>query len=251
LVYLVSQRDGLSLSVLLSPSSKNAARKMKLIGKPFVGFPLIGILGGTFNPIHFGHLRMAQELADALDFSEVRFIPSANPPHRPAPEVSAEHRAAMVQLAISSNALFKLDKRELAREGASYSIETLISLREEFGESVALCLILGSDAFVKLNTWHRWHELLDYCHIILVQRPNAALDQPKFPDELTALLHDHYSENVDDLSEKSAGYIHMQKITALDISATKIREACKKGVNSRYLLPDSVIEYIDNHRLYR
>ncbi len=211
---------------------------------------LIGILGGTFNPIHFGHLRMAQELADALDFSELRFIPSANPPHKPAPEVSAGNRAAMVELAICNNALFKLDTRELAREGASYTIDTLISLREELGESVALCLILGSDAFVKLNTWHRWHELLDYCHIILVQRPNAAPDKPKLPDELTALLHDHYTENVADLSKKSAGYIHMQKITALDISATKIREACKKGGSSRYLLPDNVIEYIRDHHLY-
>jgi nicotinate-nucleotide adenylyltransferase len=211
---------------------------------------LIGILGGTFNPIHFGHLRMAQELADAIDFSELRFIPAANPPHKPAPEVSAGNRAAMVELAICNNVLFKLDTRELAREGASYSIDTLTSLREEFGKSVALCLILGSDTFVKLNTWHRWRELLDYCHIILVQRPNAAPDQPKLPDELAVLLHDNYTEDVADLSKKSEGYIHMQKITALDISATKIREAFKKGESSRYLLPDNVIEYIRGHHLY-
>lgn len=210
----------------------------------------IGLLGGTFNPIHYGHLRMAQELADALDFSEVRFIPSANPPHRTAPDVSAQHRAAMAQLAIADNPLFKLDTRELARTGASYMIDTLISLRDELGKYAVLCLIMGSDAFVKLDTWHHWQKLLDYCHIILVQRPNFAPDQPRLSAELTALLHDHYTENVDDLTEKTNGYIHMQKITPLEISATKIRESLKAGHSVRYLMPDNVIAYIATHKLY-
>lgn len=210
----------------------------------------IGILGGTFNPIHFGHLRMAQELADALGFDEVRFIPSANPPHRTTPEVSAAHRAAMVQLAIADNPLFKLDMRELARMGASYMIDTLISLREELGEHAALCLIMGSDAFVKLDTWHHWQELLDYCHIILVQRPNFAPDQSRLSAELTALLHDHNTENLDDLTEKTNGYIHMQKITPLEISATRIRESLKTGHTVRYLMPENVIAYITTHKLY-
>lgn len=210
----------------------------------------IGILGGTFNPIHFGHLRMAQELADALGFDEVRFIPSANPPHRTTPEVSAAHRAAMVQLAIADNPLFKLDMRELARRGASYMIDTLISLREELGEHAALCLIMGSDAFVKLDTWHHWQKLLDYCHIILVQRPNFAPDQLRLSAELTALLHDHYTENLDDLTEKTNGYIHMQKITPLEISATRIRESLKTGHTVRYLMPENVIAYITTHKLY-
>jgi nicotinate-nucleotide adenylyltransferase len=210
---------------------------------------LIGILGGTFNPIHYGHLRMAQELADALNFSEVRFIPSANPPHKTAPEVSAAHRAEMVRLAISDNPLFTLDTRELERTGASYTIDTLISLQEELGKNIGLCLMMGNDAFIKFNTWARWQELLDYCHIILVQRPNLA-DQPKLPEELTALLHDHYTENVDDLTSNTTGYIHMQAITPLEISATKIRESYKNGMSSRYLMPDKVIEYISSHRLY-
>ncbi len=210
----------------------------------------IGILGGTFNPIHHGHLRMAQELADALGFDEVRFIPSASPPHRTTPEVSAEHRAAMVQLAIADNPLFKLDMRELARTGASYMIDTLISLREELGEHAALCLIMGSDAFVKLDTWHHWQKLLDYCHIILVQRPNISPDLPRLSAKLTSLLHDHYTENVDDLTEKTTGYIHMQKITPLDISATRIRESLKACHSVRYLMPESVITYIATHKLY-
>lgn len=211
---------------------------------------LIGILGGTFNPIHYGHLRMAQELADALKLNEVRFIPSANPPHRTAPDVSAQHRTAMVQLAIADNPLFTADTRELERTGASYMIDTLTSLRDELGENSALCLIMGSDAFVKLNTWHRWQKLLDYCHIILVQRPNASPNQPRLAEELTALLHDHYTENVDDLARKNAGYIHMQKITPLDISATKIRKMIATNDEVKYLLPDSVLAYIKQHRLY-
>jgi nicotinate-nucleotide adenylyltransferase len=216
----------------------------KLIGKS-----LIGLLGGTFNPIHYGHLRAAQELAAALNFSELRFIPAANPPHKPAPEVSAGHRAAMVELAICNNPLFKLDTRELARTGASYTFDTLVSLREELGQEVSLCWVMGSDAFLKLNTWHRWRELLDQCHIILVQRPNAE-NQPKLPDELATFLQDNYTENMDDLLEKSSGYIHMQAITPLDISATKIREALKSGHSARYLMPYNVIEYIATHKLY-
>jgi len=215
---------------------------------------LVGILGGTFNPIHYGHLRMAQELADALGLKEVRFIPSANPPHKTTPIVSAEHRAAMVKLAIADNALFKLDTRELKRSGASYTIDTLISLTEELGreidQNIAFCLIMGSDAFAKLNTWHRWQELLNYCHIVLVQRPSILLNQPKLAEELTVLLHDHYTENITDLASKTTGYIHMQKITAQDISATRIRDNLKMGISPRYLIPNKVIEYIQHENLY-
>ena len=210
---------------------------------------LIGLLGGTFNPIHNGHLRLAQELADALNFSEVRFIPSANPPHKTAPKISAQHRAAMVQLAITDHSLFKLDMRELDRAGASYTIDTLISLQEELGGSVALCLMMGSDAFSKLNTWHRWQVLIDYCHIILVQRP-ASTTQPKLADELSVLLHNHYTENISDLTNESAGYIHMQKITALDITSTNIRAQLAAGLSPRYLMPNNVIAYIKNNKLY-
>lgn len=210
---------------------------------------LIGLLGGTFNPIHYGHLRMAQELGDAIELSEVRFIPSANPPHKTRPEVSAQDRAAMVKLAIENNPLFKLDTRELERSGASYTIDTLTSLRDELGSSVALCLFMGSDAFTKLDTWHRWTALLDYCHIILVERPSTAKN--KLPEALNTLLHDCYTENVKDLSNKNSGYIHMQKVTALDISSTALRQHLKSMQSVRYLLPDAVLQYIQQHKLYQ
>ena len=212
--------------------------------------PKIGLLGGTFNPIHFGHLRMAQELADALSLDEVRFIPSANPPHKAVPKVSAKQRAEMVRMAIADNPLFKLDTRELERIGASYTIDTLVSLREELGASVALCLIMGSDAFVHLNTWARWQELLNYCHIILVQRPNTA-QQPKLAGELATLLEENYTENIADLSQKPAGYIHMQAITPLDISSTDIRKALKNKLSARYLVPEKLIDYLFKYKLYQ
>ena len=211
---------------------------------------LIGLLGGTFNPIHFGHLRLAQELAINLHFDKVRFIPSANPPHKTSPQVSAQHRALMVQLAIANNPLFDCDTQELTRVGASYTIDTLISLREELGNAASLCLIMGSDAFTHLNTWHRWHELLNYCHIILVQRPNNLTKQIALPEKLQAFLQENYTEDNRDLSQNKAGYIHMQKITAHEISSTTIRHQLKLGQKPFYLMPANVIDYINENSLY-
>jgi len=218
---------------------------MRLVGKR-----LIGILGGTFNPIHFGHLRMAQELTDAFKFDEIKFIPSANPPHKDTISVSAEHRAAMVKVAIEGNPLFSLDECELKREGASYTIDTLINLRQSLDGETAICLIMGSDAFVKLNTWHHWQKLLDYAHIVLVQRPSA-VPQEKLPSELETILHDHYTEQHADLGKEIAGFITMQSISAQEISATQIRNLIKHGQSVRYLLPNGVIEYIQQHQLYQ
>ncbi|PCI52689.1 MAG: nicotinic acid mononucleotide adenylyltransferase [Methylophilaceae bacterium] len=211
---------------------------------------LVGILGGTYNPIHYGHLRMAQELAEALNLAEVRFIPSANPPHKDDVTVSAEHRAAMVELAIVNNPLFTLDRCELEREGASFTIDTLIELSESLGGDAALCLIMGSDAFVKLNTWHRWQSLLDYAHIILVQRPSTQ-PQEKLPSELEALLRDHYTELHGDLMHENAGFITMQNITPQDISATQVRDLLQQQTSVRYLLPNEVVEYIQQQQLYQ
>lgn len=211
----------------------------------------VGILGGTFNPIHFGHLRMAQELAEQLSLHEVRFIPSANPPHKPTPQVSAEHRAAMVQLAIADNPLFKLDNRELLRTGASYTIDTLQSLRDELGAQASMTLFMGNDAFTKLNTWHRWQDLLSLCHIGLVARPSVP-NQTKtgLPKVLESYLQQHYTELADDLAAHPCGFIHMQAITALDISSTAIREALQNKHSARYLSPDTVLSYIKEHQLY-
>jgi nicotinate-nucleotide adenylyltransferase len=209
----------------------------------------IGLLGGTFNPIHFGHLRMAQELADSLSLNSVKFIPSANPPHKPPPQVSAEHRAAMVQLAIADNPQFQFDGRELSRTGASYTIETLESLRDELGDGTSLILIMGSDAFTKFNTWHRWQEIIKLCHIALVQRP-ASTNKESLTKELETFLHNHYTEHAEDLHEGSAGLVTMQAITPLEISSTAIRQALQLKHSARYLMPENVLDYIAAKQLF-
>lgn len=215
--------------------------------------PIIGLLGGTFNPIHFGHLRMAQELAERLNLDEVRFIPAANPPHKTghknAPSVSAEHRAAMVKLGIANNPIFKFDDSELRRTGASYMVDTLKVLRDELGNQASLILFMGSDAFTEFNTWHRWEEIISLCHIALVQRPLGVRAKP-LAKILDTFLHNHYTENADDLHEASAGYVTMQSITALDISSTAIRDTLIAKKSTRYLMPDNVIDYINENQLY-
>jgi nicotinate-nucleotide adenylyltransferase len=213
--------------------------------------PAVGILGGTFNPIHFGHLRMAEELADALNLDTVRFIPAANPPHKDAPAISAEQRAAMVKLAIANNDSFIFDDRELHRTGASYTLDTLLSLRKELGSQTSITLFMGSDAFTKFDTWHRWQEIISLCHIALVQRPQLRGHEHTLSKTLETFLHNHYSENSDDMHQQAAGFVTMRQITALDISSTAIRNALQHGDSVRYLMPDNVIEYIQQHKLYR
>jgi nicotinate-nucleotide adenylyltransferase len=210
----------------------------------------IGLMGGTFNPVHYGHLRMAQELTGALNLNEVRFFPAANPPHKNDELISAEHRAAMVRLAIENNPDFSFDGRELDRSGASYTIDTLHSLRDELGKEPSLVLFMGSDAFTKFNTWHRWQEIIHLCHIALVQRPIKTNQKEMLPKVLETFLHNHYTENSDELHEAPAGWVTMQQITALEISSTSIRNALAHKNSVRYLMPDSVIDYIENNKLY-
>lgn len=210
---------------------------------------VIGLTGGTFDPIHFGHLRMAQEFADNLQLSAVRFIPAAIPPHKSAPIVSAEHRSAMVRLGIAGNSIFSCDERELHRVGASYTIDTLKSLRDELGADISLVLLMGSDAFSKFDTWHHWQEIIQLCHIALVQRPIEGNQEP-LSEALQSFLKSHYTENTDDLHSKPSGLLTMQTVTALEISSTAIRKYLQQQNSVRYLLPDSIIEYIRTHQLY-
>ncbi len=212
---------------------------------------MVGVMGGTFNPIHYGHLRMAQELADALQFEQIRFIPAANPPHKALPLISAEHRAAMVRLAIANNPLFMMDDRELIRQGASYTIDTLKSLRDELGPQVSLTLLMGSDAFASFDTWHHWQEILHYAHIAVVQRPQLLGLNIKPSQAVDSFLRAHSALNQAELRQHAAGRIIQQKITALDISSTAIRNTLNQHYSVRYLIPDCVIDYINQHQLYQ
>ena len=210
--------------------------------------PLIGIMGGTFDPIHFGHLRMAQELAEGLNLTEVRFIPSATPPHRDLPMTSAQQRADMVALAIADNPLFKLDTRELQREGYSYTIDTLQSLNEELQGQARLCLLMGLDAFAGITSWHRWQALLQFAHIVVATRPGTTL--PVSHTALDEWSQQHAIACAQLLCRQAENGILKQEITALDISATQIREQFAEGKTPRYLLPGKVLEYINQQALY-
>lgn len=212
----------------------------------------IGLFGGTFNPIHNGHLYLAEQLQVRLALDEVRFIPSATPVLKAVPDVSAEQRAEMVRLAIAGKPNFKLDTLELARVGKSYTIDTLLALRATLGGEVSLCWLIGTDAFKNLPAWHRWQELLDYCHFVVVQRPdrlglNAAID---VVPALQTLIQQHITHDVQDLKRLSHGKILMQEIYALDISSTYIRQQLATGGDVQALLPADVVAYIRQHHLY-
>ncbi|WP_079204630.1 nicotinate-nucleotide adenylyltransferase [Pseudomonas sp. CC6-YY-74] len=207
----------------------------------------IGIFGGTFDPVHIGHLRSALEVAEFMALDELRLIPSARPPHREAPQVSAHDRLAMVELAVAGLSPLCVDDREFKRDKPSYSIDTLESLRAELAADDQLFLILGWDAFCGLPTWHRWNALLEHCHILVLQRPDADSEAPETLRNLLA------ARSINDplTLEGPGGQISFIWQTPLAVSATQIRTLLASGQSVRYLLPDAVLTYIHAHGLYR
>jgi nicotinate-nucleotide adenylyltransferase len=207
----------------------------------------IGILGGTFNPVHVGHLRSALEVAEQLALDELRLIPNARPPHRDAPQVSAQDRLAMVEHAVAGVPLLTVDDRELKRDRPSYSIDTLESLRAELAVEDQLFLLLGWDAFCGLPTWHRWEELLDHCHILVLQRPDADSEAPQALRDVLA------ARSVSDPLALTgpSGQIAFVWQTPLAVSATQIRNLLASGKSVRFLVPDAVLAFINARGLYR
>lgn len=212
----------------------------------------IGVLGGTFDPIHFGHLRLAQEIGETLKLGEVRFIPAGTPPHRTPPQADAAQRLEMVRLAAANNPLFVVDDREVRRSGPGYTVDTLTELRRELGGTRPLCLLLGADAFLELATWHRWHELFDLCHVVVAHRPGFPLASwpARMPQPLSREYEARLVQQPLAVHLSPAGGIATQAIAALDISASKIRESLAEQASPRYLLPEQVLEYIKTQRLY-
>ncbi|WP_324692568.1 nicotinate-nucleotide adenylyltransferase [Candidatus Thiothrix phosphatis] len=204
---------------------------------------LIGILGGTFDPIHFGHLRTALEVAEHFGILDMRLIPGKTPPHRPQPVASPEQRLAMLQAAINGEPCLQADGRELRREGYSYSFDTLTSIRAEVGDGCPLLFTLGFDAFLHFQSWHRWAEILQLAHLAVVHRPGYSLPPAGWH---TPFL----SVSPEDLRQAPAGRVYPLAVTALDISATDLRHRLQQGKNPRYLLPDAVFDYIQRHQLY-
>lgn len=209
----------------------------------------IGILGGTFDPIHNGHLRLAVEALEQCGLSEVHFIPSGTPPHREPPHASATDRLHMVQLAVHNNPAFLADQRETYRSDACYTVDTLTELRSELGSQQPLCLLLGSDAFLQLHTWRRWKDLFALAHIVVMQRPGQPVGNTmvKAEPELLREYTFRLAPSPKALHESPAGHILVLNIPALEISATDIRQRCVDGKNIHYLLPDAVAHFIQNH----
>lgn len=217
--------------------------------------PALGLLGGTFDPIHFGHLRLAEEATETLGLARVRLIPAGIPPHRAAPGSSSAHRLAMTELAAAGNSRLEVDASEVRCDDKSYTVLTLERLRRELGAAQPLVLILGADAFAGLHRWHRWEEVLELAHVAVANRPGHALfsatDRSTLPAPLAATCGKHLCADAARLQTDAAGCILPFTITALDISATLIRSLISARRSVRYLLPDSVVDYISRHQLYR
>jgi nicotinate-nucleotide adenylyltransferase len=203
---------------------------------------VIGVFGGTFDPVHFGHLRVARAAFDLLTLDELRFVPANRPPLRDAPVASAMQRAAMVALAIRDEPGFRLDTRELDRGGVSYTVDTLASLRAELGDAT-LCLLIGQDQFAGFERWHRWPEILELCHLVVLNRPGAPA--PNVPGWAQARVSSGTEWRM-----QPAGKLVFQTVQPQDISATRIRARLAAGESVAEWVPRAVCDYIETSHLY-
>lgn len=209
------------------------------------------MLGGTFDPIHYGHLRLAEEMLELAGLRQIRFIPTGTPAHRAAPQVPAAQRSEMVKLAIADQPAFVLDEREVKRAGKCYTVDTLRELRLELGAQQPLCLLMGGDAFLQLHTWHEWEKLFDLAHIVVGYRPGFTIEERIVTAPLP--LREHYQKRLcaaTTLRAEAHGGIAVLGIPKLEISATVIRSRVAEQRSIRYLLPNAVAEYIHQHHLY-
>ncbi len=212
----------------------------------------IGIFGGTFDPIHHGHLRLAQEALEQCSLASVRFIPNGSPPHRDLPHATAAHRLNMLRIALQGNPPFVLDEREIQRAGPCYTVDTLRSVRAETGPQQPLCLLMGGDAFLSLHTWHDWENLFELAHLVVVQRPGLPLGNAI--NTANSALRQQYIARLAPAPriahESAYGAIVVLDMPLLEISATDIRQRCAAKKSIHYLLPDPVITYLQSQNLY-
>jgi nicotinate-nucleotide adenylyltransferase len=210
----------------------------------------LGLFGGTFDPVHVGHLRLAEEARESLQLGRVRWIPAGRPWHRDELRTDAAHRLEMVRRAVASNPLFEVDDIEARSGRPGYTVETVSSLRAVLGSQRPLVLLLGADAFSRLHTWQRWRELLDLVHVGLATRAGQAADAAVLNDALAAELAARRRDSADALRAAPGGAIVCFDMTPLAISATDLRARLARGASCRYLAPDAVLDYISHHRLY-
>lgn len=208
--------------------------------------PSIGLFGGTFDPVHIGHLRLALELKQQLKLDQMRLLPCYLPPHRATPGASALQRVAMLELALQDCRELQLDTRELKRDTPSYTVDTLAELRAETGPDTSLVLCMGMDSFCKLDTWHNWQQLIRLAHLVVVERPGYELPQI---GPVAELVRRHSAEPAM-VRSAAAGALVVCAPRALAISATDIRAQLQAGLSPQFLVPDAVLNYIHTQQLY-
>lgn len=209
---------------------------------------LTALYGGTFDPIHYGHLKPVEALAKQVALQHVTIMPNNVPPHRQQPLANSQQRKAMVELAIAGKPLFRLDDRELQRETPSYTVETLEQLRAEIGATQPLAFIIGQDSLLNLQRWHRWETLLTLCHLLVCQRPGYSLTMNTPAEQ--QWLDAHLASSVEQLHARPAGKIYLAQTPLYDISATNIRQRLEQHLPCDDLLPPAVAEFIRQHHLY-
>ncbi len=206
----------------------------------------IGIFGGTFDPVHYGHLRAALEAMEILRLQDFRLLPAGTPPHRANTYASADHRLAMLKLALSRYPELQVDDREVRREGSSFMVDTLGEIRQEEGDAPILMMI-GQDAANDLDQWHEWHRLFDLAHLVIMRRPES---KHIYSGALFEQVQPRMVNNPGRLLNSPAGLILPLEVTQLAISSTEIRRQIRTGLSPRFLLPAPVIDYILEYRLY-
>ena len=207
----------------------------------------VAVLGGTFDPVHHGHLQLAIDVAERLNLTQVRLMPSFQPVHRSNTTATSEQRLKMLQLAVADSSKLVVDDREFRRQGASYTLLSLEEIRAEIGNETPLFFIMGEDAFSQFDSWHQWQKLVDYAHILVAIRPGK---HPKISATLArfADLHGYTGESV---PTSAAGNIIWMDNVVLEISSSDIRQRIAEQRNLSYLLPLKVIDYIEQQQIYR
>ncbi|MEE8496084.1 MAG: nicotinate-nucleotide adenylyltransferase [Xanthomonadales bacterium] len=208
--------------------------------------PAVGIFGGTFDPVHYGHLRAALEAMEMLRLQDFRLLPAGTPPHRANTFASADDRLAMLKLALYRYPELQVDDREVRREGSSFMVDTLSEIRREEGDAPILMMI-GQDAANVLDQWHEWHRLFDLAHLVIMRRP---ISKEIYSAALFEQVQPRLVNDPGQLQNSPAGLILPLEVTQLAISSTAIRRQIRAGLSPRFLLPDPVIDYIFEHGLY-